>query len=578
MERAKDQDPPTPAGYSRTDASEIEAVTILRSLLDSERVRHDLRERDKHPNIDGYIELVDDWGRPLGKIEVQIKPIVAGTVSCRCPSSLVAYSKVATLPVILVGVDRLTSRAYWKQVSGVMPGYDGSQRTFTVHFTEALEAIERGVSCPCYHQWLELVQDYQDRIHRYPLLVPNSGRVRTAQSLTPGDCEALQLYVDTLNRLLDDDFSIVKKLLFPGVWKFGVACRFVDPDYLLYQLSSIPKGVIAPIISELPDSVTFKDFGKNVETTVVQARQAFLRAPAECARDYVLGLVRDQWRARAFHVCGVEMAADVVLGFVERYHRWLEISPDSDEYFLSDLQRAFGPVFSRTTGSVAMRTPESSLGVKVVNLDLIVDALAQPSTVRFGSRETPITYRVSSKIIPIRLAFSSLALLALSGIQKVTRRFRTRDAEYMPPPNNLIWSCYSRERQVANAKAVLAGVIHEYGLFIRANEFRFESSPYLDPTISVAFQYTPSQEAPRGPVLSEWHLRDPHHALEKTLILDGDASNHLKWPVAEINGVRFEVAGEVSRSADFLFSSCPLSTFVYQFLADDLRRQYEIAL
>ena len=261
-------------------------MTTLRSLLDTRRVRADLRERDKFPNTDGYIALVDNGGRPQGKIEVQIKTLGAGSVSCRCPSSLVAYSKEGTtLPMILVGVDPSMSRAYWKQVSEVMPGYQNTQQTFTAHFTEALDAIDRTESCPCYHRWLELVKEYQERIDRYRLLAPDSSQRGTAASLTKSHWDALQRYVDTLNRLLDDDFIVVKKLLFPGVWKFGVGCRLIGQEHVLYQLSSIRRGEPAPLIFELPDSVTPSTLGRSVQTSVAQARETFFSAPEKCARN-----------------------------------------------------------------------------------------------------------------------------------------------------------------------------------------------------------------------------------------------------------------------------------------------------
>ena len=553
-------------------------MTTLRSLLDLRRARFDLRERDKNPNSDGYIDLVDG-DRQQGKFEIQIKTLAAGATSCRCPSSLVAYSiESTTLPVILVGVDQSLSRAYWTQVSEGMPGYHSSQKTFTIHLTRALDAINRTESCPCYHRWLEMVREYKERLHRYPLVAPVSSQRGTSASLVRPHWDALQRYVDALNRLLDDDFVVVKRLLFPGVWKFGVGCRLIDQEHLLYQLSSIPRGEPAPLVFELPDSVTPRSFGRNVHTTIVQPRQKFLSAPEQCAREYVLGFVKDLWRAKAFPVHGVEMAADVVLGFVQRYPRWLDIPPDRDEYLMEDLGRAFGPVLSRTTAQVAARTPVPSSGVQVVNLDLMASYLTASSLANPDDIATPRTYVVSSSSVPIRLSFASLALLSSSRVQTVTRRFRTRDLEYLPPPNNFIWSCYSRQREIDNVTAVLTRVVHEYEIFIRGNAFRLESSPYLDRTVSILFEYVSSHDSAQGPELREWHLRDPHRTLEKTSILVADASSQLDWPHVEINNMCFEVVEEVSRSADFLFASCPLSNLVYRFLADDLNRQYQMTL
>jgi hypothetical protein len=75
-----------PAPFSNTDAAEGESITVLRSLLDTRRVRHDIREGDKTPNLDGYIVLIDDTAHPIGKLEVQIKTLPAGATSYRCPS------------------------------------------------------------------------------------------------------------------------------------------------------------------------------------------------------------------------------------------------------------------------------------------------------------------------------------------------------------------------------------------------------------------------------------------------------------------------------------------------------------
>lgn len=79
--------PPKPAGYPSTDAAEIEALNVLRMALDPVRVKADLKERDKHPNIDGYVELVDEDIKPVGKLEVQVRKIPEGVTKYQCPTS-----------------------------------------------------------------------------------------------------------------------------------------------------------------------------------------------------------------------------------------------------------------------------------------------------------------------------------------------------------------------------------------------------------------------------------------------------------------------------------------------------------
>jgi len=165
----------------------------------------------------------------------------------------------------------------------------------------------------------------------------------------------------------------------------------------------------------------------------------------------------------------------------------------------------------------------------------------------------------------------------MSVAAKPRRRGRTRppDLQYQPPPNNFIWFCYSRPREVESASAILTRVLSEYEVFVRGNGFRLESSPYLDRTVSVLFGYLPA-EAGRDPEIREWHVRDPHRVLEKTTLLDADPTRPSHQRDLTVNDVSFEVICTVSRSAAFLFMRCPLSNLVYRFLADDLDTHYKM--
>jgi hypothetical protein len=398
-----------PAAYSHTDAAEIDAITTLRSLLDSKRVRHDFRERDKYPNTDGYIEIVDEQSRPRGKVEVQIRSLKSGSTSCRCESSLVAYSKVTTLPVVLIGVDRSSGCAYWTHVSELTLGYEASQASFTVHFTRSVNSIDKTESCPCYRRWLELIIEYQERIQKYPTLEADIRHKVTLASSTPRVREALQRYVDAVNQLLDNDFITVKRLLFPTIWKFGVGWRFIDERFILYQISSIPWGTAAPLITELPESITPNTLGPRVHANVVQAQNQFLGSPEQEGRKFVFDFVKNLVRARMFPIHGVEMAADILFGFVRRYHRWLELNMGIDEYHVEDLRYALGTTLTKTTSRAARRLPGGSAGIKVVNLDQIGSRVEDNGL--DGTRESLISaiYVVSSAAYPVSVSFDCLA-------------------------------------------------------------------------------------------------------------------------------------------------------------------------
>ena len=125
---------------------------------------------------------------------------------------------------------------------------------------------------------------------------------------------------------------------------------------------------------------------------------------------------------------------------------------------------------------------------------------------------------------------------------------------------------------------MLTRLVQEYETFIRGTAFHLDSSPYLDRTVSIVFEYVPSHDNPQGPLLREWHLCDPHRALEKTTLLVAEATRRPDGPNLVINNVPFEAMRTISRSAGFFFADCPLSNLVYRLLADDLNRQYQMTL
>lgn len=65
-----------PAGAHSSAYKEILAVSTIKKILTShELVMPDLRELDRHTNIDGYLELFGRDNIPCGKLEAQVKTL-----------------------------------------------------------------------------------------------------------------------------------------------------------------------------------------------------------------------------------------------------------------------------------------------------------------------------------------------------------------------------------------------------------------------------------------------------------------------------------------------------------------------
>ena len=205
------------ASYSSTDTSEIKSIAILYTLLDQSKVKADLKFRDKLPNIDGYIELIDDMRRPYGKLEVQVKTI--GDTSKEdpkypCPLSLFTYSEGTCNPVVLIGVDTIQVRAYWIHIhKKILNGRVLSVGQKTVSLSFPLENIIDRDDDAYIDYWMSIVKNYQRRLHDYDELYDEYLKI---EKITNPALGALNLnfiemheFLDYYNNLLNTEFKIV---------------------------------------------------------------------------------------------------------------------------------------------------------------------------------------------------------------------------------------------------------------------------------------------------------------------------------------------------------------------------------
>jgi hypothetical protein len=138
-------------------------------LLNHDRVKTSISRRDKFPNVDGFVELVEKQGGaeiPVGKLDVQIKSLPAGEAKFQCPAALVGYAETVALPVLLVCADHATGRVYWRHIHTGMPEYKSGQASFVIHFDSSKDAIDSGESY--IRAWREIADDYRKRVSEYP--------------------------------------------------------------------------------------------------------------------------------------------------------------------------------------------------------------------------------------------------------------------------------------------------------------------------------------------------------------------------------------------------------------------------
>lgn len=105
-----------PSAYAPTDAGECMAVHVFNFNIDHRYIKSFITTRDKVPNHDGNIEILDIEELPLGKLCVQVKKLGDQDIKnpiFYLPENLFGFAERSILPVIFIAVDCKNNIAYY---------------------------------------------------------------------------------------------------------------------------------------------------------------------------------------------------------------------------------------------------------------------------------------------------------------------------------------------------------------------------------------------------------------------------------------------------------------------------------
>ena len=567
-----------PAQYPPTDASEQKSVTTFLNHIDNEVVKADIKTRDKFPNIDGVVELVDNNQVPIGKLEVQIKTISKGENKYSCPTSLVAYSEVTTLPILLICVDIYNEVIFWRHITLTMPEFKEDQDSFTIHFSKENDVIDNRLIY--IQKWIEITRDYQKRIMKYPILSLETIHQAGLEEIDQSDHILFQRFLDALNGLFDHDFLIVKKILYPGIWKFGIGINIEKTEPLHYQLYKIPYGKTDPLISVIESKSFFdKGFKLNVISEHLTNRE-YLSVPEERAKELVFEDLKDIIEHKRFPVYGEMMASDVLFCFIDEYYLCTGLSPKQNMYFISDIDRGLNHYLMGICAAVVKDSSYKINRDNRINLDELNNLMRNTPIKPLEITKLNTGYYLHSKTVPMKLVYQSLRFLQANGIKMISRTFPLR-SNVLTQGDNFIWSGYSLEDESMYIKRILLSSINNYKEFVHGNKFLFPQSKFLNPDISLIYQYKPANiTTPAStPLLETFIIQNEDRKLPKvTVLIKTDGVSELdtsKHPKIKIFDMEFIAHISSHSSASFFFNELPVLNMIYKMLCEDLEEHYD---
>ena len=332
-----------PAPYSNTDFQEDESIHIFRNAINRKFIKTDIKSRDKYPNFDGYIEVVDENNVPYGKFEVQVKTMDDSLDTYYCDPRTVKYSEITTLPILLILVKIKFKKVYWKHLIKENATLTKKENSYKFKISEDDEIIN---SSNYIFKWATILFDYQKRILNYKKV---EGMINLNEFTIPPmnidqkQIEFYQTFIDSLNSGIDTTFPFIKKYQFTNIWKLGVAIQ-KDRLGISFGLFAIPSGKTDLLIKEVnpekginlfSDSHGFFQFYSSVRDDY---------DPSELAKKFLIDYVKDIIENRPFFFDNIELAKEYVFSFIDRYNYMFGLTK-SVSYNLIDIKNGFSYYF-----------------------------------------------------------------------------------------------------------------------------------------------------------------------------------------------------------------------------------------
>lgn len=226
---------------SDNDFKESNSITIIREILEkNKRIKVRAQEADKIPNLDGKLMILDNNSMERITIDIQVKTLPTNykitypyKYSCDTKVFNVVINNVTFNPVVLLLVDKNDKKIFWKYISKEYAESlnIGTQKDKTINFDNN----------DIYDE--EKFTSFMIKILKKIGIIIERGSnpyLFIEQDVLYND--ELQKEVDRLNNKFDNELISMKRLLFPRVWKFGVAYREYGNGLCALGIYAILKG------------------------------------------------------------------------------------------------------------------------------------------------------------------------------------------------------------------------------------------------------------------------------------------------------------------------------------------------
>lgn len=603
---------PTP--YSHTDGAENQAVDTFVSLLDHEKVKDDIKKRNTIPNIDGYLDLVDETFRSIGKVEVQIKKLSnVDPPKINVKASFFSYCESSILPVLLIGVDVKNKKAHWLYIdenfTSQLKIVDG-QKSKTIYYPK--ENFIDGQNTGYIQSWKYIIsvrkiklQSYDELKKSYDILSIKSNH---ALGLLKNEFQNIHLFLDDLNKLLDNEFSIIKRRYYPNAWKIGLAYYEYERGEVSYTLYPIPLNKNDVQIKEVNEELRKQLQREGLGFAAHYAENPIDARPKEYAKEVIKSKTINLLENRLLNHQGNQfLANEFITGFIDKFHTQLGLQIKR-EYTIEEIEIAFYhylPIWiDEALGIIisAKRNKNEKLE-DCLHRDGIGRTLpyfdpADLARQIMSDEFDAIKYKVTERLNQEKINISSLPLgndifqfgifteffsfLKNKGIRKIERVYLPKDYSRIKRSG---WDILSPEAIKKNLKVFFDNLPLVY------NNLLIQNFPLLKDKLSlfgnvskilVVFDVNEEYNEPGNPpTIQIIYLSNKE---EKDIKIEVFAESEGKIPEMdsiyfrkdiEFGGRKYDIISGSTGILDFIYKDLPMFNYVYKMLEDNLKNYFD---
>ena len=595
-----------PAPYSTTDEQETLAIDTFRNLIDHKKVKLDIKERDKYPNIDGYVEIVDEFRAPIAKLEVQIKKLPNEETKIQCPLSLLSYSEKTCNPVLLIGVDIEQKKAYWVQVEKDLIAKSISasdQETKVISFP--VDNVLDGKNTRYISEWKDIAEIYQTRIQSYGELVDLYDKLSKRSNPALGiDKEAfrdIHFFLDEINTLLDGNFSIVKRVFYPTAWKVGLAYYEYEDNSISYTLYPIPFSRNDVQIKEGNDLLRKELWTAGLGITGHKVENPIKLRPREYAIEIVESKTLRILKNRLLNHRGSEfLATEFIFAFIDRFFQQLGLNK-KDRYSINEIEKAFFQyLFFWVDESIKFMVKVQRNRVKsytdflyrkpYFDPDMLLHQIMHEErkqidrAVRERIRQKDSIPRIplGNDKFPFGIFVEFLSFLRSKGFVEIDRVYSPRDYSRLREKGGWVWNFFSPDAVEKNLKIFFDNLLKVYNDVVSQNFPKiaeelplFGDALWVMVSFSVKEKYKTFQDRPKIEFFYLKPEKQDNLEIEIYRKEEGKELPDLSWEYLgkdiEIKGKKCRLISMSKGVLDFIYDEVPMFNFVYKTLEENLK-------